>query len=169
MKKAGVKRIFLKKAQAGLETIISLALVTLLLLGMTRTFVWFNQCMVERQRAYDGTREIAGGNWTTGNEMFGGRDYITIGIGELTGTMRLYFPVQTLLFLDPYNRTTRYKAPDAEMIAYLLANGLNFTSVEDILAFLIAYRQYSYWTRPPDLITLERKGALGNPIGKAIW
>jgi hypothetical protein len=46
-----------KSAQVSIELTVALILITVLILGSARIFAWLNQCMVERQDAYDATRD----------------------------------------------------------------------------------------------------------------
>lgn len=56
---AGRLRINLKdKAQVSLELVLGLIVCLILILGATRLFFWLNQCIVERQEAYEATRHI---------------------------------------------------------------------------------------------------------------
>jgi len=58
-----------KKGQVTLEMTTSLIVLLILIAGIIRVFVWVNDCMLERQEAYEGTRIVAGGGASYDQEL----------------------------------------------------------------------------------------------------
>lgn len=53
-------RVLKEKAQSTLETAVTLAMVVLLLMGMSRMWFWANNQIVQRQLRYNASRVAAG-------------------------------------------------------------------------------------------------------------